>query len=257
MRLPIPSAEQLRAYERDGLFALPGGVAASDARAMADQLWRAMERKYSVRRDAPETWTVHIPSGLTPSPADAFAAMGSPAVSGVLNCLLGGDWIRPPRWGMPLVTFPSREIKWDVPSKQWHLDSPATAQTPAVARVFVLLAPLRPRSGGTLVATGSHLLAQRLAAKAEQTLNSAETKRRLVDDHAWFAALMSAEDTHDRVHRFMQAGAIMDSVEARIVEMTGDAGDVYFMHPNALHAPSTNTGERPRLMLTQWINGRS
>jgi hypothetical protein len=38
--------------------------------------------------------------------------------------------------------------------------------------------------------------------------------------------------------------------------MTGDPGDVYFMHPNALHAPSPNAGEDPRLMLTQWIDGK-
>ncbi len=54
----------------------------------------------------------------------------------------------------------------------------------------------------------------------------------------------------------METGAVIDDVPTRVLEMTGEAGDVYFMHPNALHAPAPNASKQPRLMLTQWIEGK-
>ncbi len=184
------TVEQRLAYEQDGLVALPGAVTRPAASAMADQLWRAMEGQYGARRDKPATWTMHIPSGLKPDPADAFAAMASPTVVAVLDELLGANWIRPARWGMPLVTFPSTAIEWDVPAKQWHLDGPATPEAPAIARIFLLLAPVPPGSGGTLIPAGSHRLVRRLAAKAGRTLRSPEAKEQLAADYHWFANLI-------------------------------------------------------------------
>jgi ectoine hydroxylase-related dioxygenase (phytanoyl-CoA dioxygenase family) len=53
----------------------------------------------------------------------------------------------------------------------------------------------------------------------------------------------------------MREGTCVDGVTVRVVEMTGEAGDVYFMHPSLLHAPSPNACNQPRLALTQWIDG--
>lgn len=48
-----------------------------------------------------------------------------------------------------------------------------------------------------------------------------------------------------------------DGAPLRIVEMTGEAGDVFLMHPNLLHAFSTNASDSVRMMLTQWIDART
>jgi ectoine hydroxylase-related dioxygenase (phytanoyl-CoA dioxygenase family) len=119
--------------------------------------------------------------------------------------------------------------------------------------VFVLLAPMQPRGGNTLVVTGSHRLFQQLAVKAGRPVSSAEAKRMLFAQQPWFAALSSSQDTNDRIERFMARSTAVDGVDVRVVEMTGEPGDVYFMHPTLLHAPSPNVRSYPRLALTQWI----
>ena len=42
---------------------------------------------------------------------------------------------------------------------------------------------------------------------------------------------------------------VIDGVEVSVVEFTGEAGDVYLMHPWALHTVSSNCRDQPRLML--------
>jgi hypothetical protein len=64
--------------------------------------------------------------------------MASSTVVGVLDALLGPNWTPPARWGVPLVSFPDPGVVWVVPHQQWHLDSPATATDPSIARVFVV-----------------------------------------------------------------------------------------------------------------------
>jgi ectoine hydroxylase-related dioxygenase (phytanoyl-CoA dioxygenase family) len=224
---------------------------------MADRLWLDLERRRGVRRDAPETWTVARPSGFrATAKAGAFAAMASPAVVATLDQLLGaGGWLRPAHWGVALVAFPDRSAPWDVPHESWHLDSPATPDDPAIGRVFVVLAPLRPDGGGTLVVTGSHRLVRALAARAGRELSSPEARKRLRAEYPWFAALSSPRDPEDRVRRFLQEGAVLDGMPVRVVPMCGARGDVFFMHPSLLHAPSPNVADGPRMMVTQWIDG--
>jgi hypothetical protein len=242
-------------YERDGFFKLPAGVSPRETSAMADALWSALEKR-GIRRDAPESWPRQNPSGFASlGRTGVFAPMASPTVTSALDDLLGADWVRPNRWGIPLVTFPNRAVAWDVPHAHWHLDSPATESTPDVARVFVILWRLGPRGGGTALVAGSHSLYQRLARRAGTPLRSADAIRRLRAEQPWFAALSSADDTVSRIQRFMHDGAEIDSVPVRVVEMTGEPGDVWFMHPSLLHTLAPNVSDRPRLVLTQWING--
>jgi hypothetical protein len=249
--------EKVATYERDGLLHIRAGVDPFMASTMATVLWSALTRKHGMRPDDPETWTVPRPSGISPLiPRNAFAAMASPTVCNGLDALLGSDWTRPARWGVTLVSFPERTHTWDVPHEQWHLDSPAAPEGPNLARVFVLLAPMEAQGGNTLVVTGSHHLFQRLAAKAGRVLPSAEANRRLRAQQPWFASLSSPHDTNGRIDRFMRNATSVDGVDVRVVEMTGEPGDVYFMHPFLLHAPSPNVRTRPRLALTQWVEGK-
>jgi hypothetical protein len=250
--------EQRALWERNGLLHLSAAVDSAAAQEMAAAVWRALDRRFGMRPAAPETWTIQAPSGLgSERRAGVFDAMASPTVTDMLDHLLPGGWIRPDHWGsLPLVRFPDHSAEWDVPHAHWHLDSPATPDEPAIARVFVLLAPLRPQGGGTLVVTGSHLLFRRLARREGRMVRSAEAKKQLIADKDWFARLASGAGRGDRIRLFMEEGAVVDDAKVRVVEMTGDAGDIYFMHPNLLHAPSPNVRDQPRLVLTQWIDGK-
>jgi hypothetical protein len=252
-----PLTPELRlAYERDGLMVLPGGVGRADVSAMRQSLWGDLERRFGMKPGDPASWTTRNPAGFAElAKTGAFAAMASPVVTGMLDALLGA-WVPPARWAVPLVTFPEAdapsEVKWDVPRLHWHLDTPATVNEPGIARVFVLLNDLEPRGGGTVVALGSHRLLMRIAQRAGHELRSADAKARLYTEEPWFAGLVETGGT-DRVKRFMEDGAEIDGVSVRVTEMTGKAGDVLLMHPTMLHAASMNVSERPRMMLTQWI----
>jgi hypothetical protein len=246
--------EQQETYLRKGLLCIRQGVERSDALAMCDVLWEAMERKLGLHRDQPGTWTIERPTGLGAAIApEAFARMASATVVSVLDVLLQHQWAPPTRWGVPLVSFPDQSVRWEVPCEQWHVDCPVTVADPPIARVFVVLAPLAPQGGGTVVVTGSHRLLRRLAAQTGKRLRSAQAKRLLCAEQHWFAALASRDATAERTARFMMEGCDIQGVHVQVTEMTGDPGDVYFMHPCLLHAPALNVQQSPRLMLTQWI----
>jgi len=70
----------------------------------------------------------------------------------------------------------------------------------------------------------------------------------LIARSAWFKALCSAGG--ERVERFMVDGDELDGVRVRVVEATGNAGDVCLMHPWMLHNIAMNCADRPRMMMT-------
>jgi ectoine hydroxylase-related dioxygenase (phytanoyl-CoA dioxygenase family) len=42
-------------------------------------------------------------------------------------------------------------------------------------------------------------------------------------------------------------------VPLQVEEMTGQPGDLYLMHPRALHAGAPNATDQPRLVLSQFV----
>ncbi|HZZ67547.1 MAG TPA: phytanoyl-CoA dioxygenase family protein [Phenylobacterium sp.] len=252
---PALSPEQRRRFDDRGLVRLPGLVSQRASAEMADRLWAEMTRKDGVQRKAPATWTVERPAHFKNlQDTGAFKAMGSPGVRAALDDLMGaGRWAEPATWGLPLVCFPGGRRVWDVPFQSWHLDGPADPGPALVGRVFLILEPLRPQGGGTLVALGSHRLARRLAEKARKQFSSGEIRKRLAAEHPWFAALMAPSPPGEaRTDRFMRPTQV-GGIECEVAEMTGDPGDVWLMHPNILHAGAPNVLDRPRLALTQFV----
>jgi ectoine hydroxylase-related dioxygenase (phytanoyl-CoA dioxygenase family) len=245
-------------FDERGLVKLPGLVDRKAAEAMAESLWREMARKDGVQRREPRTWRVERPAHFRAlQDSDAFKAMGGPAVRAVLDDLMGRDrWEVPQHWGLPLVCFPRPHGRWDVPTQNWHLDLPANPANrhKQVGRVFLLLAPLKARGGGTLVALGSHRIAERIVGRTGERYSSAEMRKRLKDHHRWFYDLMTPDKSRrDRTAWFMEAETEVDGVSLQVEEMTGEPGDVLLMHPSALHAGAPNMLSEPRLALTQFV----
>ena len=251
------TAERRHVLDDRGLLRLPGLIPRQVCEAMADRLWAEMARKDGVQRAAPGSWTTERPAHFRSlQDRGAFAAMGTPEVRSVLDALMGeGRWAEPTLWGLPLVCFPRPGGRWDVPFQNWHVDGPTDPGAPLWGRVFLILEPLRAQGGGTLVAQGSHTLARRMARRAGATLSSAEVRKRLKAAFPWFAELMSPPQAEaDRVARFMEAGEPVDGVICQVAEMIGDVGDVWLMHPNAVHAGAPNRLQTPRLVLTQFVS---
>jgi hypothetical protein len=250
--------QQREDFDRLGIVRVPGAIASRDAANMCDRLWETLARRFKIRRDDPGTWGARRVAGFHDLPkSENFEQIGSPVVREALDNLLGeGNWQRPERWGSLLVTFPESTTRWDVPHKSWHLDFPAPARVQGLfaVRLFVCLAKLRPAGGGTLFLAGSHRLVQDLADKeAGEKLRSAEAREGLIRNHPWVKGLCSFDQKVDRVQQFVKEGAVINDVNVRVIEMTGDAGDVFMTHPLMLHAGSRNCAQSPRLVLSSTV----
>lgn len=254
---PLLTPERREAFADRGLLHIPQAIPRKAAEAMAETLWRDLERRYGVRRRDRATWRTERPSDFKAlSRSGAFKAMATPEVRGLLDDLIGRDrWLQPPAWGQPLVCFPQDHGRWDVPNQNWHLDLPADAQrfTTVKGRFFLVLAPLAPRGGGTLVAEGSHRLVRALADRGGDQLSSSAMRKHLKAEHRWFGDLMSPTRNLDRVDRFMAAPTAVNGVPLKVTEITGEPGDLWLMDPAALHTLAPNVLDTPRLVLAQFV----
>ncbi len=142
-----------------------------------------------------------------------------------------------------LCTFPNAST-WFLPHQSWHLDLPRLAKSglPGV-QIFAILDDVEPEGGGTLAVTGSHRLLNE-----DGRISSSDLRKRLKRE-PYFAELMS-DNPIDRSRLMREPGRVGD-IEVGVAEMTGEAGDVYFMDLRMLHNIAPNARHRPRMMLTQ------
>ena len=237
--------------ERRGLLRLSAAIPDGDAERMGNRLWQHLQENHGALPDRPDTWPAQAPAhfqSLTRS--GAFDAMASPTVLAAIDGLLGPrGWAVPEQWGRPLVTFPQGG-PWRLPARGWHLDSSDRPGDPVLV-VFACLAPVLPTGGGTLVVTGSHRLTG--ASGRYSGLRSARVRERLAVDHPWFRDLLTPGDEPDRTARLLGATYQIDDIELRIMELTGDAGDAFLMHPRLVHAVASDALDTPRLMLLHFL----
>ena len=259
LRLPtMLTSEQREEFDRFGIVRLPGAIARSDAEEMCECVWDTLRRRYQIRRDAPDTWGARRIAGFHDlRKSVTFEQIGSPAVCEALDNLLGaGNWQRPERWGSLLVTFPESRDRWVVPHQSWHLDFPASRSLQGLfaVRIFTCLTKLQPGGGGTVFVAGSHRLVQDLVGKdGVDRLRSADARKALIRSCPWVKALCSLDEKVDRVQVFMNSGAVVNEVEVRAFEMTGEPGDVILTHPLMMHAGARNCAGVPRLVLSSTV----
>ena len=246
---------QLLTFERSGVLRLPSFLPSADAAAMADAIWSDLAERYGIDRRRRETWTVERPAqyqALVRS--GAFDRLGATPLCELADAFLGADaWIRPKRWGQPLVTFPSGG--WDVPHATWHLDLPASdsLETLPAIRIFAFLESVAPRGGGTPYIAGSHrvVIDRARQVRRGRILRSADMRALLKGEEPWLAALCAAGGG-DRTRR-LQTWGTMRGLPVRVEEMTGEPGDVTVMHPAIFHTVAPNGLDRPRMMLVNTI----
>ena len=244
-----------RRYIEHGFVTVPGAFSPDAAERMADAVWAKLTAAHGIRRDDPTSWRIVEPRGLgSLRSTGAFDALATPTLTEAIDALLDGtEWVAPTDWGGPLVTFPSPG-SWTVPSTGWHLDYPVRG-APASTLLLKWLAYLEPvvaAGGGTMVIAGSHRLVDQWLQHAgtKDPGRSAAVRDAIFAIDPWFDTLRGRATGNPRDDVLMREGAVVRGVTVRAVELTGQPGDVVFLHPHVLHAAAPNHAARPRLMLT-------
>ncbi len=241
-------------YRRDGVARLAGGFPGAAAASMAEAVWTELGRVHGIRRDDPATWPAGEARGLGRLRSEAaFGAIGTDLVEEAVTELVPD---RPPHrhddWGGPLVTFPAPGT-WRVPAGGWHLDYPVRGApgSALVLKWLAYLAPVVAGGGGTVALAGSHRLVAGWAAQASpgDPGRSATVRDALFALDPWLLRLRRDEPDAGRDEALL-TGHEVRGVPVRVVELTGQPGDVVFLHPHVLHAAAPNHADGPRLMVT-------
>lgn len=241
--------DQRDQFNRDGFVRISRAFVG--AAAMEDRMWEFLARR-GIDRNNPSSWPVgdarHLQKLLR---QPVFMPIGGGRTTAAIDELLGaGRWARPDHWGEFLVTFPAPGRQWMVPTL-WHTDAAYTDPlTPLLGvMVFSFLNRVERHGGGTLVVSGSHRLVARFVANRPNLAEerSAVTRKAFYQSHPWLAELLTTDDRPDRTERLI-AGADIDGIRARLVELTGEAGDIVIAHPLLAHCVSPNCARQPRFM---------
>ena len=253
-QLTTLSSADVQRFERDGYVVVRQAFSRADGLAMELQWWRELEETHGIRADDRSSWR-QIVGDLKAAKRDPIQAkILTERVRGVFDDLLGKAAWSPPRdWGRSLVTFPEPGA-WELPTRNWHWDTPCELHLDQTRGLFVVsfIGPVAPRSGGTVILAGSPrlLIQQELQLPASQRRGSITVLReRFHRSHPWVMALTGqAPSPADRVAAFMDAETIVDGIPLRVVELTGEPGDMVFRHPVMVHCVAPNRGTRPRFM---------
>jgi hypothetical protein len=243
------SAEQREHFDRHGFVRVRGAF--DGAADMEDRIWVFLARR-GIDRDDPATWPTGDARHLQKLLRDpVFMPIGGPATTAAIDDLLGaGRWARPDHWGEFLVTFPEPGRRWTVPTL-WHTDAAYTDPLQPLLGVmlFSFLNRVEHRGGGTLVVAGSHRLVARFVADRPNVAEerSAATRKAFYQSHPWLGDLLATGEDPDCYER-LTAEADIDGLPARVVELTGDAGDIVIAHPLLAHCVSPNCARQPRFV---------
>ena len=253
-QLTTLTSADIERFERDGYVVVRQAFSRAGGLAMERQWWRELEDTHGIRRGDRSSWH-QITGDLKAAKRDPLqAGILTGRVRGVFDDLLGEAAWPPPRdWGRPLVTFPEPGA-WEVPARLWHWDSPCGLHLERPRALFVVsfIGSVAPRGGGTLILSGSPgLLTQqeRRIPAGERGGSGARVWERFHRSHPWLMALTGhAPSPADRIAAFMDGETVVEGVPLRVVELTGEPGDMVFCHPVMVHCAAPNRGTRPRFM---------
>jgi len=248
----VLTADQDDEFRTTGLLRLPGAFPEAAAESMCDRLWEFLAGRYAIERDERSTWTVEHPTGFQPvTHSGAFRAVGGEVLHAALDALFGAEgWARPRWWGRPLVTFPG-DGPWQLPARGWHFDFMPASVGQRPVQFFAFLSRVRPRGGGPLALAGSHRLVAKYLGRGE-AFRMGLVRTALATD-PWLRGLWASGEGDDRIQRYLDYENVVDGVPLRVVELTGEPGDVFLLHCDTFHTAAPNRLTEPRMMLTDMI----
>jgi len=256
MGSPAPSER----FDGTGVIHQAGAVPAGEVRAMRARLCEAVDALDGLDEDAgarrPRLGSEHAMNAVVQDPIfDGLAAH----LARTVDAIFGANRWYPATgaWrGVALPNLPGAAGAWQVPHQHWHFDeAPSIRARPWSLGAFVFLDRVVAGGGTTLVMTGS---ARRLRAHAaelapDRDLTLEESTTGLARVEPWVRELLDPDYRPDRRRRFLDEGCVSRDVPLRIVELVGEPGDVVFMDPRSLHAPSANASAHARLVVKMHV----
>ena len=245
----IVDEKQQRAFDEFGIVKVKGVFDTKLATDVEDELWRRFE-KWGIRRGNPASWESLDEATIRKVMKGTRRIRGLESIYNARSNRIASTLAREPEFEkqkpLLLLTF-SRQHHYIadevVPSSIWHSDTP-NIPGEGLSGVIVLgfINHVRPRGGGTMVITGSH----RLFETSTSAITSKMAKRRL-KKYPYFSELLSKK-TADR-ERFLKEPGFVNDIELRVVELTGEPGDAYFVNGSILHTLTRNYRPDPRMMV--------
>ena len=242
------STKLREAFERDGVIRVPDAISANTLRPMRDRLLERIAALEFVdiagaRRPAAGTEPAWWALGREP----AFANLPAAFMTAVERVFGRGTWtqVLGELGGLAMPNLPGEGGPWAACTAAWHVDEP-TPPGHLAGRVllgFALVDRVEAGGGATVVLAGSQ---RRLALLAEQLATPTTTDVALAGlarAEPWFAELLSSDGQNPA------EACISDGIPLRVVELTGEAGDVVLMDPRCLHTTAANVSPRPRLTM--------
>jgi hypothetical protein len=254
--------EQRRELELQGVVCLRGAAPAERVAAFREEVLRFIAAN-GIQPTGGGAYLA-IPPSRTKRIARShgFSELWGEGVVEAIDDVLGAErWTLPKFAGQILaLNWPQPARPWQLTAQSWHLDYPApgAATTLPGLQLFLLLDRVEPRGGATLVAAGLPRLVDAIRQRRgpQWEGRSADVRGAVTREVPWFRELRTFRDGEDRVARFMEKATEFEGSPLHVVELCGEPGDVWLMHPWMLHTFSTNCRERPRMVLTERIRAR-
>jgi hypothetical protein len=236
-----------------GWMRVPEAFDSAEAAAMREIVWHCLA-DVGVQRDAPATWTIERPVKLQKlKDHPAFNAVGSARLLASIDVILETRvYEKPKKWGAIFVAFPTN-AEWGVPASGWHVDAHYTSQLspPKGVQTHALFGDIAPRSGASLILSGSHRLIHEWFKDHPPPAGARSADmRKSLQRHPYVRDLHTEGDRESRIDRFMNRVEEVDGIPLQVVENTGAAGDVILLHPLTLHVAAANSGVAPRFLLS-------
>jgi hypothetical protein len=253
------TGNQREQFETTGVLRLDSAFSAADAALMRDVVWRYVERKMPIPVDDPALLKGRVPvsfKGLKRHRAFA-PLLGNVAVRGALD-----DIFAPRGWQVPkpgaqiLLTLPTPG-EWALPHTLWHMDTGFHQPTWPVqtVKLFAFFGQVDHGGGGTVLLSGSHRLVDRFRTTLPEDGRGGNSGSwgRFMKQDAWLQELSRPGVEPARSQRFLDSEHMVDGIPLRVIELTGQPGDVVITHLHVFHCVAPNVSTRPRLMLGKGI----
>lgn len=251
-QLTTLAAADVQRFERDGYVLVRQAFSPADGAAMEQRWWRELEDTHGVRRDDCSSWR-QIRGDLKAAKQDPVQGkILTQRVRGVFDDLLGKG---PGR----------RRGTGAEPSSLFQSQAPGTCRpgtgtgTTRVRCTSTVLGRCSSSASSARSRMPADLDPLRLAPSADPagTPDTREPAKRPgrpalgpVPPFPRVAMALTGQmpSPVDRTAAFMVRETIIDDVALRVVELTGEPGDMVFCHPLMVHCAAPNRGTWPRFM---------